>query len=85
MKNLKTLKVFLFIVSSTQILLISPDCWGWRGDPHICLTTTNWDEKMTVTDYMDSCDGAITNIDGCKLNYEKACVNGVEVDLSRWI
>jgi len=36
---------------------------------------------MTVADYMDSCDGAIRNTDGCKLNYEKACINGIEVDL----
>ena len=79
MKNLKTLKVFLLAITATQILLLSSDSFG--ADRDFCRDTENWDEKMTVADYMDSCDGAIITNDGCKLNYEKACINGVEVDL----
>lgn len=36
---------------------------------------------MTVEDYYDTCDGGISTTDGCKLNIEKACINGIEVDL----
>ena len=36
---------------------------------------------MSVDQYMEDCDAAILSQDGCRLNIEKACINGVEVDL----
>jgi hypothetical protein len=36
---------------------------------------------MSVDQYMEDCDGALASQDGCRLNIEKACINGVEVDL----
>lgn len=79
MKNLKPLKVILLVATATQILLLSSESFG--ADRDFCRDTENWDEEMTVSKYMDNCDGAIKRNDGCKLNYEKACINGVEVDL----
>jgi hypothetical protein len=53
---------------------------GW-SDQRDCLRQENWDEKMTVAKYMEDCDAALISMDGCRLNIEKACINGVEVDL----
>ncbi|MFM2006158.1 MAG: hypothetical protein RLZZ09_1813, partial [Pseudomonadota bacterium] len=53
---------------------------GW-SDKIDCRNIENWDEKMTVAKYMADCDAALISINGCRLNIEKACINGVEVDL----
>ncbi len=61
------------------ILLASIPSLGWSGRIE-CLDRQNWDEKMSIQQYMEDCDAALTSIDGCRLNIEKACINGVEVD-----
>lgn len=61
------------------ILLASIPSLGWSGRIE-CLDRQNWDEKMSVDQYMEDCDAAVISQDGCRLNIEKACINGVEVD-----
>ena len=61
------------------ILLASIPSIGWSGRIE-CLDRQNWDERMSIQQYMADCDAALTSIDGCRLNIEKACINGVEVD-----
>ena len=62
------------------ILLALIPSLGWSGRIE-CLDRQDWDEKMSVQQYMEDCDAALTSLDGCRLNIEKACINGVEVDL----
>jgi len=81
MKNLKIFLLLLLNLTITQSLLLSSISLAKPVDHSLCLETRDWDEKMTLSDYLDSCDGAITNVTGCKLNFEKACINGFEVDL----
>jgi len=38
-------------------------------------------KKMTIPDFMAACVDGVVSDDNCDLNLEKACVNGVEVDL----
>lgn len=54
---------------------------SFSGPKTFCLDRHNWDERMTVEDYMEECDGAMVSKAGCNLNIEKVCINGVEVNL----
>lgn len=63
------------------ILLTLIPSLSWAGKVE-CLDRQDWDEKMSIEQYMEDCDAALTSLDGCRLNIEKACINGVEVDLA---
>lgn len=62
------------------MLLASIPSIGWSGRIE-CLRRQDWDERMSIQQYMEDCDAALISQDGCRLNIEKACINGVEVDL----
>jgi hypothetical protein len=81
MKNLKIFLLQLLNLTIIQGLLFSSIGLAKIVDHSLCLLTTKWDNEMTLSEYMDSCDGAIKSVTGCKINFEKACINGFEVDL----
>ena len=61
------------------VLTLAPSLGG--AEISSCGGIISWDEKMSVHDYMKACDAAQISRDGCRINLEQACVNGVEVNL----
>lgn len=79
MKNTKLNLLSCLSVPSLFLISLIPSL-GWSGRIE-CLRRQDWDERMSIQQYMEDCDAALTSLDGCRLNIEKACINGVEVDL----
>ena len=74
MKNLKIFVLQLLNLTIIQGLLLSSISLAKIVDHSLCLETTKWDKEMTLSDYMDSCDGAIKNVTGCRSILKKLAI-----------
>lgn len=74
--NFERLSFFSILISVIGGKVLASD------DPDRTLKCNQeWQTTTNVRNFMALCDGAIHTEDGCKLNIERGCINGVEVDL----
>ncbi|MDD2767967.1 MAG: hypothetical protein PHT19_04500 [Methylococcus sp.] len=62
----------------TGVWGITQEEWDRKNE---CRDLKNLEQRMTVEEYIAKCANGVASSDGCRINIEKACVNGAEVDL----